>query len=577
MTNTIALSPETRQAWRSALSGLSLICGIFIATISLLLLFGAWHVQRLDPVQMPLLDHLQAQITAEPGNEKLKEQARQLDLVLRRDVFDFYAKKELGARFILAAGLVMVVAITALRRLRPPAESIDPTKTAQVWAAAPARLGIGATATLGCTALVLSAWTDRSLEPLKQAQINPNPPAVVAADADSQAPGSDIATAAAAELESQEVHWAAFRHVAGRGIDQAENPPTNLGDDHQLWSTALPKPGFASVIAVGDQVFTCGGDDDACFLYALNADSGELNWEVEIPAPSDNGELMVADSGYAAPTPCSDGKRIFANAVIGTVIATDLQGNMLWTRDLGTPTINYGYSSSLVHHNGKVFVQWDTDFGCKVLALDAENGETVWETERDVMASWASPIVTDTEPPVLVLIADPHLAGYNPETGEQLWKYEEIFGEVGPSPSYGAGIVVGCQDGSSLLAVDPVSGEQKWLNEDLDLPDTSSPLVTTTGRVYVPVTWGLLSCVDATSGEKLWEHEYDNSIWSSPIQVGELIYLCDRGGFLHVFKDSAEGYQEVASTSIDRDIVATPAIVDQRLYIRVGVDVMAFE
>ena len=64
-------------------------------------------------------------------------------------------------------------------------------------------------------------------------------------------------------------------------------------------------------------------------------------------------------------------------------------------KNLGVPDNHYGHSSSLITYAGKVFVQFDTNRGSKVLALDISTGNQVWETPRTSKISWASPALID--------------------------------------------------------------------------------------------------------------------------------------------------------------------------------------
>jgi outer membrane protein assembly factor BamB len=86
---------------------------------------------------------------------------------------------------------------------------------------------------------------------------------------------------------------------------------------------------------------------------------------------------------------------VFALFGTGDVIAFDMDGNRKWARNLGVPQNHYGHSSSLLTWDNKVFIQYDTQAGSKVMALDATSGQTAWETARTSDVSWASPILAN--------------------------------------------------------------------------------------------------------------------------------------------------------------------------------------
>ena len=163
---------------------------------------------------------------------------------------------------------------------------------------------------------------------------------------------------------------------------------------------------------------------------------------------------VTDDTGLAAPTLTTDGKAVFAIFGTGDVIAFDMNGKRVWARNLGVPDNHYGHSSSLITWNGKLLVQYDTNRGGKVMALDNKTGETVWETVRNSKISWASPVLAEVDGKYqLVLTADPIVAGYDVETGEELWSVECMMGEVGPSVGYSDGIVVAANEYARMVAI----------------------------------------------------------------------------------------------------------------------------
>ena len=99
-----------------------------------------------------------------------------------------------------------------------------------------------------------------------------------------------------------------------------------------------------------------------------------------------------------------------------------------------------------------------------------------WETVRAAKISWASPILAAVDGKYQVVItADPIVAGYDVETGEEIWSVECMMGEVGPSVAYSDGIVVAANEYARMVAIDIRTGETLWENDEY-LPEASSPL-----------------------------------------------------------------------------------------------------
>jgi outer membrane protein assembly factor BamB len=262
----------------------------------------------------------------------------------------------------------------------------------------------------------------------------------------------------------------------------------------------------------------------------------------------------------------TDGGGVFAIFATGDIAGFDLAGERLWARNLGVPENHYGHSSSLVVYGDRLIVQYDHDGGSRLLALDTRTGITVWETERQVLTSWSSPILVYTgRRPEIILNANPYVGAYDPETGRELWQVECMYGEVGPSPAYADGIVYAANQFAQMVAIDAATREILWTVYD-DLPDASSPLAVD-GTVYVPTSYGYLSCLDAETGEVLWAHDYGGNSYSSPIYADGRVYWMDRSGVMHILQAGPE-FLPVADPPLGEPSWAVPAFADRRIYIR---------
>jgi outer membrane protein assembly factor BamB len=352
-------------------------------------------------------------------------------------------------------------------------------------------------------------------------------------------------------------------------VDSAPTEWDGQSGSGVLWSTEIPKPGFNSPVVWGARVFLSGADEQGQEIYCLDAAGGELLWRHPVDeVPGSPAELpdVTPDTGYAAPTMSTDGRRAYAIFATGDVVALDMAGERLWARNLGVPQNHYGHSSSLLTYGDLLIVQYDHEGGARLLGLDAVSGETVWETERMVMTSWSSPILAYTgSRPEVVLNANPIVAAYDPLTGGELWQVECMYGEVGPSPAYLDGLVYAANQFAQLVAIDVRSREILWEVYD-DLPDASSPLAVE-GYLYVPTSYGYLSCLDAVSGDTLWTHDFGGSSYSSPIYAAGKIYWMDSSGVMHIMQSGGE-FVPLADPVIGEPSWAVPAFTEGRIYIR---------
>ena len=377
-------------------------------------------------------------------------------------------------------------------------------------------------------------------------------------------------------------NWPVFRGPAtGKATAAAFPTQWDAGRPEGIaWKTGIPLPGHSSPIVWDGKVFVTGADEKRRGVYCLDAVTGKILWRKQVKMDA-SGDIeppeVMEDTGYAAPTMATDGRRVFAMFASGDVAAFDFEGEPLWAKALGTPDNAYGHASSLLTYRNLVIIQLDQGYDAEqglssLLALDVEDGEVVWRTSRPVPNSWASPILIDTgERDEVITCADPFVISYDPATGKELWRTKCLSGDIGPSPCYAGGLVLAADDGM-LYAIRPPAagkgneGEIVWSADDGYMPDTVSP-VGNGELVFVVASYGYVTCYDAKDGKKLWGREFDASFVSSPTIVGARVYLSDKDGVTHIFEASG-AFKAVSTGRIGEPVNATPAFVKGSIYLR---------
>ena len=368
-------------------------------------------------------------------------------------------------------------------------------------------------------------------------------------------------------------NFTSFRGPGGNGISYHTGIPENWNGEtgeNVLWKIALPLRGFNSPVIWDDKLFVTGADESKREVYCIDRHTGKIIWTALVDnimgSPAQSPEVANY-TGYAAPTVATDGRKVYAIFSNGDIIALDMGGNRVWSRNLGVPQNHYGYSSSLMMYENKVIVQYDNKTLPQLIALDAGSGETVWSTTRDVKISWASPVVVSTgDRTEIILAADPGVASYDPISGKELWRLDCIYGEVGPSVAYADGIVFALNEYANLVAIK--LGEQpEILWEDSEyLSDVPSP-VATDELLIVATSYGVVVCYDAKTGTKYWETEFDNTIYASPLISEGKVYLIDKKGVMHIFKVDKE-FVPIAEPTLGEKAVCSPAFANGRIYLR---------
>jgi len=304
-------------------------------------------------------------------------------------------------------------------------------------------------------------------------------------------------------------------------------------------------------------------------VYCIDRNTGKFLWEREvnnIPGSPATPPRTTDDTGLAAPSLTTDGSRVFAIFGTGDIIAFDMDGNRLWARNLGVPRNHYGHSSSLLTWDNKVFVQYDTQAGSRVMALNTATGQTIWETPRTSDVSWASPILANVNGEFqLVLLGNPDFAAYNVTTGRELWNIKCMSGEVGVSPVFGGGLVFAANEYATMIAVNPVTGEKVW-EDRYYLPEVSSPAYHD-GFLYIGTTFAVIASFEAATGKFVWEFDAENSFYSSPVIADGKLYVFDTSGKAYIFRPGRQP-ELIASPELGERVYSTPAFANGRIYIR---------
>jgi outer membrane protein assembly factor BamB len=557
-------SVKVRAAARSAF-GVAVVAGVFSLTVIVLMAVTAFRMNAADPLHAKLLEKRVETLRERPGEEALVEEVRQLDLLARRAFFASRSFFRAGAWLLLAGGIVFFGAWKLrgrwLRELPVPSAAGGVEPPARAWT--PAQTAVTAFVVLVAVAslsiaLFLPDEVPRELsktgsaggvpEADEPARTFPPPPA----------------------KEEVRKNWPGFRGPGCLGVAGAGTPPLawdGAGGNNVLWKVPVDRPGFSSPAIWGDRLFLTGGDKEIREVFCFRTDDGSVLWRTTVTLPSGlEPPKVTEDTGYAAPTPVTDGRVVCAVFATGDVVCLDLEGEEVWRMHLGVPENPYGHGSSPLILGDVLFLQFDDGGGGRFMALNVLTGKTVWQKPRDVEISWCSPSFVEREgKPLLLLNGNPVAVAYDAGSGAERWRVECMMGEVATSPAYAKGRVFVGNENACLVAIDVDEGKVLW-EGDLDLPDVASPLATG-DRLIVASGGGIVTCYDGASGAERWIQEFPQGFWASPLLAGDRVYLLDQKGVMRIFADE-DTYRSLGAPALGEGAVATPAMVGDRIYIR---------
>jgi outer membrane protein assembly factor BamB len=272
----------------------------------------------------------------------------------------------------------------------------------------------------------------------------------------------------------------------------------------------------------------------------------------------------------------TDGRRVYVIFANGDVGAFSLEGKRVWAKYFGPFHNPYGHAISLATWQDKLVLQLDQGEGedglSKLVLVDGLTGKVAWQRPRKLGASWASPLVFEAAGKAqIALLSLPYITSYAAADGTELWRADVLYGEVTPSPIFANGLVIVASPSDKLVGIRPdgqgdvTKTHLAWKNEDF-IPDVTSP-ASDGGLVFMITTSGVLTCVDAKDGKKVWEQDYEQEFHASPAVAGNKLYLLSQKGTA-IVAEVGRQYKELFRTEMSDSFHASPALVDGRIYLR---------
>jgi outer membrane protein assembly factor BamB len=558
-------APEQVQmtsSWYNCAVATAVLSAVFSIVVCAFILMNYGRSRMVGTTEETTLTELKSEIRSKPDDEQLLSRIRQFDLQFRARRIHALNRARKGSYLLLSGIVVFIISLRfaiAFKKKPPtPQPGADQLKE-QVSNAKSARWAV----TGGLVILCLS-----SLLLVTRPQI-------------------DFVKAGAAGISSYTMddvakNWASFRGPNGAGISAYTNVPSRWDGKTSkgiLWKTKIPLPGNNSPVVWGDRIFLSGADPNNRQVFCFDPSTGGLLWKGDVlglPKSNEEPLEMSEETGFAAPTVATDGRRVYAIFPTGDVGCFDFKGKKVWEKNLGRPDNSYGYASSLAMYQNLVLIQYDQggveDNKSELIALDGFSGRIAWQTKRPVGNSWSSPIVASIgEHFQVITCADPWVIAYNPADGAELWRAKCLSGDIAPSPIYANGLVFVIQPYSKLVAIktdgkgDVTKTHIAWVSEEGG-PDICSP-VSNGELIFLLATEGLLECYNVSDGKKVWEQDLQEHFLASPSLVGNKLYLLSEKGVMYIAEAGSE-YKQLAKCELGEKCYASPAFTDGRIYIR---------
>ncbi|MFG0262539.1 MAG: PQQ-binding-like beta-propeller repeat protein, partial [Novipirellula sp. JB048] len=347
---------------------------------------------------------------------------------------------------------------------------------------------------------------------------------------------------------------------------------------HVLWRARVPGRGHGSPTVLGQRVYLpTAVSNEIQKVLCWDRETGKPIWEARVHRggfENKSGRKANEKATFASSTIATDGERLYINFINDSAMITSaisLEGKVLWQTRVSDYLIHQGYGSSPTIYRDMVIVASDNKGGGAIAALDRHTGKIVWKHDRPELPNYPSPIVLKIDGRDQLIVTGCDLVtSLNPVSGETLWEIEgattecvtttvtdgkHVYSSGGYPRSHIAAIVA---DGS---------GEIAW---DLNLRLYVPSLLHRDGYLYLTLDAGIAMCLNSATGETVWKERLGGTFSSSPVLVNDRIYATNEEGVTFIFRATPDGFEKLGENKLGDSVFASPAIVDGRIYMRVG-------
>ena len=387
-------------------------------------------------------------------------------------------------------------------------------------------------------------------------------------------PALGIALALNLHLQAADGNWPQFRGPQASGVAEGYATATkwNLATgENVLWRVPVPGLAHSSPIIWGDRAYvtTAVRDGEAELKVGLYGniesvpDEGKIQWRLLAFDKTTGKEIWNVlglervprakrhpKSTHCNSTPVTDGHRIVAIFGSEGLFCFDMNGKLVWKKDLGpmdsgyyvVPRAQWGFASSPVISGTQVIVLCDVQKDSFLASFDLADGKERWRVPRKDVPTWGTPTVVESSGRKQIVVNGwHHIAGYDFETGKEVWKLDGGGDIPVPTPIVS----------HDLVYLTSAHGNSRPIRAiRLDAAGDITP-----------------SDIGATNQSVVWAHARQGNYMQTPIVVGDLLYGCLDSGVLSCFeaKTGKVRYNERIGGG-DQGFTASPVAADGKLY-----------
>ncbi len=385
-------------------------------------------------------------------------------------------------------------------------------------------------------------------------------------------------------------NWPTWRGPQGNNVVRGTDFPTSWGETENIaWKVKLPGWGTSTPAIWGDRVFvTCADEDNnKNALLCLDRKGNQL-WRADF---GDMVQSRNRKAGGANPSPVTDGAHVFAYYKSGDLACVDFEGKTIWKKNLqdeyGRDRLNWDLGTSPILTKDFVIVAVMHAGPSYVVALEKQSGDVAWKQDRDLGApgeardSYSTPIlITKDEQECVTVLGADHVTTYSAADGNELWRVSGLnpdqrfnFRSIASPVASDEIVFAPYARGATLTAIRWPEARDTKAEVIWAIRGTSADVpcpIAYDGKVYVCGDRGDVSCIDAESGDVIWEERLPRNRYpysASPVIAGGKLYATREDGTTFVLELGDP--PKLAATNVLREnTYATPAFVDGQIFLR---------
>ena len=389
--------------------------------------------------------------------------------------------------------------------------------------------------------------------------------------------------------------WTRFRGPNGTGVSDAKTVPAEWTPEAINWKVKLPGAGHSSPVLWGDKIFLTGAENNTTALrvaFCLNAADGSLAWSRSYPSKLHKRHEF---NSFASATPAVDEERVYvvwSTPDEYSLIALTHDNEEVWRKDLGPFISQHSCGTSPIIYENLIILGNEQDAKSEqdpdvkgvsfLIAVDRRTGETVWQVPRESkIVPYSTPAIYHAPgggPAELLFNSTAHgITSLDPLTGKFNWEVGGLLDKRSCSSPVllSSGLITAsCGSGGGgnyIVAVKPATKAAPNSGSVAYKFDKGAPYVPTPlakgDMLFLWSDGGVVSCLDAASGDLHWQRRVGGNYFGSPVCVDDRLFCVSTEGDVVVVAAKKE-YELLAKNPLGEVCHSTPAVAGGRMYVR---------